>query len=97
MKPEDRERKKAWKAKERAEAEAALPVPKSQLLGLFDFLDSELGRRGCDHTLVLTVEWAHRENVSADEIVSWSREHGGYCDCEVLANVPSSNPALNDV
>jgi hypothetical protein len=94
MKSEDRERKKAWKAKQRADAEAALPYSKTELMNLFDFLDLELERRGCDRTLALTIEWANRQGLSADKVVDWTREYGGFCDCEVLANVPSSNPVL---
>ncbi len=28
-----------------------------------------------------------KHGLDVERIVSWLRKHGGYCDCEVLANV----------
>jgi hypothetical protein len=91
--PEKRRKINAWKAEVRAKAEAALPAPKELLIDLFDELDERLSTAACDHTLRFTCEWADRAGVDRDALVDWTREHGGFCDCEVL-NVPDTNPAF---
>ncbi len=58
-----------------------------QLDELLDVLDAELGDHPCDHSLQFTLAWARSNGVDA-AILAGSLEHfGGYCDCEVLANV----------
>ena len=54
---------------------------------LFGHLDSELGNHPCDHTLRLTTAWLVANGHEPERVVPWLRENGGYCDCEVLANV----------
>ncbi len=91
--PEQRRKLKAWKAEERTKAEADLPASKEALLNLIDELDVRLSAMPCDHSLRFTLAWADKMGVERDALVSWTRDHGGFCDCEVLANVPD-NPAL---
>ena len=70
------------------EFEQSLPVSRGLFKELFDFLDLELGRQGCDHSLRLTQSFfqtAGVENFSA--VKNWLASRGGYCDCEVLGNV----------
>lgn len=92
--PEQRQKLKDWKAQQRAKAEAALPGPKEVLLGLFDELDERLSSAPCDHSLRFTMAWADKVGIDGTVLAEWTREHGGYCDCEVLGNVPDSNPAF---
>lgn len=75
------------KQRQRAEAEARLPLPRSDLTALFDFLDSRLESEDCDHTLRLTREFLRERSVPEEPVVAWLGEHGGFCDCEVLSNV----------
>ncbi len=75
-----------WKAEQRAAARAKLPLPDEQMRALFDVLDAELPRRGCDHTLRLTRGWLESRGLPAGPVVAWLRENGGRCDCEALAN-----------
>lgn len=82
----DRERKKAWKARERQEAKKAFPLPDDLLESLFAFVGDALERNGCDHTLRATDVWAANHAVAREPLVRWLRENGGYCDCEVVAN-----------
>ncbi len=69
-----------------AEAEARMPISKVHLTQLFDHLDVALAE-GCDHTLSLTRTFLQTHQLSEATIVPWLGEYGGYCDCEVLANV----------
>ena len=41
----------------------------------------------CDHTLRQTTEFLQQRSVEAERVLSWLRENGGHCDCEVIANV----------
>ena len=91
MTDSDRNRKKAlkhqFKERERAEAEARLPLPKPELAALFDRLDEVLREHDCDHTLRHTEGFLAERGLAAASVVAWLRKAGGYCDCEVLANV----------
>ena len=75
------------KERERADAEARLPLAKSDLAALFDRLDQRLTDNECDHTLRHTEAFLAERSLNAASVVPWLRESGGYCDCEVLANV----------
>lgn len=94
--PENKRLLAEWKAKQRKDAEAALPASREMLLALFDELDERLPVEGCDHSLRLTLAWADRVRVDAERLKHWLREYAGFCDCEVLANVQDSNPALSE-
>ena len=86
----DKERRKAL-AKEAAErirkqATAEAPLTKAELDALCDFLDESLSE-GCDHSHRFTRTFLACHKLPEDRVVSWLGENGGYCDCEVLANV----------
>lgn len=81
-----RELKTAFKAKELEALEASMPLSKEELRGLFDYLDTEIAS-GCDHTAKMTFSYLRSRSLDPDRIVPWLQELGGYCDCEVLANV----------
>jgi hypothetical protein len=34
-----------------------------------------------------TTDFLRKRGLDVARVVSWLRDHGGYCDCEVLANV----------
>jgi hypothetical protein len=72
--------------KQQKEFNDSLPLSCEKFQQLLDFLDAKLD--DCDDTLKLTKEFLSHEKVSnVDEVIKWLEEHGGYCDCEVLANV----------
>jgi hypothetical protein len=54
---------------------------------LLDHLDVRLPEVGCDHTLRVTRAWAADRGFDAEAVAASVAEFGGYCDCEVLANV----------
>jgi hypothetical protein len=55
--------------------------------GLFDMLDRELPRKGCDHSRRLTSAYLAEHGLASEQFSQWLDKHGGFCDCEVLANV----------
>jgi hypothetical protein len=80
------ELKKAWKEQERQKLIASIPMPQQDLRDLFDYLDRE-NPPPCNHTLHETIEFLKKRGLDPERIVPWLREHGGYCDCEVIFNV----------
>jgi uncharacterized protein DUF2695 len=78
--------KAEFKAKRRAALCASLPMPLAQLKALFSFLD-RTDAPPCDHSLTRTRAFLNQQGLASEQVVPWLNEHGGYCDCEVLANV----------
>ena len=76
--------------KDTAKAIERMPISFNDLAGLFDHLDERLGVDGCDHTSKMTMKYLERRKLNAEAIQTWLEEYGGYCDCEVLANVEES-------
>lgn len=72
---------------EQARAEDAMPLAKADLKDLFDYVDAKLQAEGCDRTLAGTLAFLRERQLPEQSIVEWLREYGGYCDCEVIANV----------
>ncbi|HEX8337296.1 MAG TPA: DUF2695 domain-containing protein [Pyrinomonadaceae bacterium] len=70
-----------------AEAEAALPVAAGELRELLMWLDGKLSAEGCDDTNRHTAGFAEARGWPRAQLVEWLAAQGGYCDCEVLANV----------
>jgi hypothetical protein len=77
----------ALRLKERRDAKTKLPVSKSDLKELFDWVDAKLEEEGCDHTLKHTKAFLMHRGLPANEVVAWLGEECGYCDCEAAANV----------
>ena len=63
-----------------------MPISLANLGQLFDHLDIKL-EEGCDHTLRITAAFLTRNNLSPESILPWLQDQGGFCDCEILANV----------
>ena len=90
---EEKKRRKellaAWEQKEHESWEAKLPASKEDLVSLFEWVDDGWDEEGCDRTLRRTLEFIRLRGLPEEEVVGWLMEHGGGCDCEVLANVAS--------
>ena len=82
------------KSEELLRAEQELPASKPALEALFDWLDQKSGETDCDDTLHLTLEFAKLNGLDEQRLGVWTEKYGGYCDCEVLANVPDTNPVF---
>jgi malonyl CoA-acyl carrier protein transacylase len=82
-----KELKNKYEHQQQEEFENSLPTDSEIFEKLFDYLDEEL-ENGCNHTLHLTETFLTSEKVNnVDEIKGWLRDNGGFCDCEVLANI----------
>jgi hypothetical protein len=82
-----RELKRIYKAKEKAAARAAMLLDEVRLDELLEHLDEQLPEQGCNRTLRLTRAWAVEHRIDANALETSLAHFGGYCDCEVLANV----------
>ena len=86
----EQERRKAMTREaaqqQRAAAVAVMPISQDQLTQLFDHLDGALSA-GCDHSLKFTHQFLQAHDLPEATIIPWFGEYGGFCDCEVLANV----------
>lgn len=85
------------------EFKPSLPINENTFSKLFDFLDDELKKHGCDHSSLLTKTFLQKNGVSnIIEVTEWLAQNGGYCDCEILANVEDSfnyfnQPKINPI
>jgi hypothetical protein len=89
---EEKEKRKAimqqLKIKAKAEFNDSLPISQTNFKALFDYLDGELELNGCNHTNSITLKFLNESDFdNVQEIVDWLEQNGGYCDCEILANV----------
>jgi hypothetical protein len=75
----------------RTALEAERPISAEDLASLFNHLDAALSD-GCDHTFRFTRMFLVSRSLSTESVLSWLPKFGGYCDCEVLANVEESWP-----
>lgn len=74
--------------KAQEEFEAGLPMSRENFKYLFDGLDSILGAESCNDDHTLTVRFLNSISVTnVAEVLVWLMDNGGFCDCEVLANV----------
>ncbi|MGM8363197.1 DUF2695 domain-containing protein [Flavobacterium sp. ARAG 55.4] len=92
MDKEEKQRRKQilneLKQKQQEEFEQCLPMERKLFKNLFDYLDNHLEENGCDDTNKLTVQFLEKKKLKNIEIIlMWLAENGGYCDCEILANV----------
>ena len=78
---------KALKEQKKIEFENSLPMSHDLFKQLFNFLDKKSTDNGCSHTPQLTTEFLNKNNIISEPVLTWLAEHGGYCDCEILANV----------
>jgi len=79
--------KAQWRDQQRKAAFAALPLPVGELKAMFDMLNIELPRKGCDHSRRLSQAWLTSRGHNVARVFAWLDTQGGYCDCEILANV----------
>lgn len=68
------------------------PLTPEELASLGRFLSSSLSTAGCNHSVEQTKQWLTKSSPGKQEAKLKAIRHwGGYCDCEVLANVVQSS------
>jgi hypothetical protein len=67
----------------------SLTLDASRLESLISFVDYHVRSKGCDHTHRFTEQWARQQSVDWHDLLDILEANGGYCDCEVVLNLPS--------
>jgi hypothetical protein len=65
----------------------SLPISESQIEKLFGFIEDELDKTPCDHTLKNSMRFMMRNMLPFPKVTAWLNDNGGYCDCKVLENI----------
>ena len=52
------------------------------------FMDARVRQHGCDNSHRFSRQWAGSQSVSWDDLLDILEHHGGFCDCEVVLNLP---------
>lgn len=85
---EEKQLKTDFRQNEESQFNDSLPMSRAMFQDLFNFLDNELGNYACNDSADFTLEFLTNNKVkNIEEVIQWLQKHGGYCDCEVLANV----------
>ena len=58
---------------------------------LYCYLNRTLTHVACPNELEWTRRWCDAQRFDTSWVTWWLRDNGGYCDCEVLANVFRDN------
>lgn len=92
MDKNEKERRKqirnGLRQKQHEEFENSLPMDRKVFEKLFDYLDYQLVKMDCDDTNTLAAEFLKKNKImNIENVLGWLAENGGYCDCEILANV----------
>ena len=87
MDPDQKALSKQWTLRERAAARSRFPLPDEVLEVFFAHVEECVENDGCDKTRRFTDEWLAARGHRTETVLAWLDEHGGYCDCEVAANV----------
>ena len=93
--PDEKRRRKdvlrGVKRQQRDRAKAGMPISKPVLRELLQYVEKAVNAHGCGHSLSLrhTRAFLEEHHLAVASVVPWLNEYGGYCDCEVAANVLS--------
>ena len=91
---EKKKRVEIIQAQETAELIATMPLSIDDLNSLLDHLDVAL--ESCDHSSIMTKSFLRSRKIDEEKAIPWLEERGGYCDCEVLANLEDLAESLKD-
>lgn len=59
-----------------------------QVTSLISFIEDRLSDRSCDHSLKFALQWAKKNGFDTDDLIDILEANGGFCDCEVVLNLP---------
>jgi len=79
--------RKAFKEAELTEFRKSLPMNEDDFLPLFNFLDSALSENDCKNDFTLLESYCKQKELDFSALAQWFKGQGGYCDCEIYANV----------
>jgi hypothetical protein len=65
-----------------------ITLTKNQAQDLISFVDFKLSKDPCDYSLRHATQWAKINQIDYDDLIDILEDNGGYCDCEVVLNLP---------
>ena len=68
-----------------------MPLDKSDLETLLNWLEEALPERDCNHDYTLTKEWLSSRQVDTSTTLMALMAKGGGCDCEIIYNIELEN------
>ena len=87
----DKQRKKEllaqFKKQENEKVLSGLNTDIQNIHDLLDYIDEYLEENDCDDTLSATTKFLKENDIEIESTLNWLKNNGGYCDCEVLANI----------
>jgi len=86
-KKQNREKIKNWKREQDDIFLKSLPFSKEIFQRLMDFLDIKLGQKMCQHNYKISSKFLAELDIKIDDHIDFFENHGGGCDCEILANM----------
>ncbi len=78
---------KDLRMQEIAALRADIPISESDARQLLNFVNEGFSINGCDNTLRAARTFLEQRSLPQEAVIQWLYRHGGYCDCEVAANV----------
>ena len=66
----------------------ALVLQTDTVESLRDYVDAHVRSEGCDHTHRFLTQWSASNGLDPGEVADVAENYGGYCDCEVVLNLP---------
>ena len=76
-----------YKMMQEKEFESSLPMGRKLFYELFDFLNDKSETVECNHNFSLTKEFLKDKNKNIEKVLTFLKENGAGCDCEVIFNV----------
>ncbi|MGS2765293.1 DUF2695 domain-containing protein [Sinomicrobium sp. M5D2P9] len=65
-------------------------LTENQVNELCSFIEKRIENARCDHSLKNTLEWAEKNSINIDNLIDILESNGGFCDCEVIMNLPEN-------
>jgi hypothetical protein len=65
----------------------ALPASQMDIEELFDFLETTLEKRDCNHTLRYAMQFIMENRLNFPKLSGWLSANAGTCDCQVLERI----------
>ncbi len=80
---------KAWKESQHIKARAEFPLNSDLLEEFFSKLEESMHAYGCFHDTrhsQAIIDSLELSDESANALLDWCNQNGGFCDCEISAN-----------
>ena len=65
-----------------------IKIASIQIENLKTYIDKKLDSSSCDHSLRFAKDWADSNKFDFNDLIDILEENGGFCDCEVVMNLP---------